>query len=282
MTMLLRRRAIASSCFQLLYDTLIHQSSPASSFGLSLPAKSQIRSGNRDLWTCSRITALDRGLIVIPQSLKSSKPRTRFLRPECGQWIRSAHNGQEDEVKEVREEKKAVADGKLVLYRAKWIRPIRLLVRLKVLQLGGVMALAIPLAEYSQQGSLSLGTTLAVGAVVGGAGAASAALWYYSRRLIGEMSLLLPDLRIVKISVLDFWGNREDLLYEISDIVPPLKGLTNEELERAANKIVIPLDVIGDRQFFLSLRHGYLVHKDILFTILNGTTETRNACKHGV
>lgn len=28
-------------------------------------------------------------------------------------------------------------------------------------------------------------------------------------RLVGEMALLLPDLRIIRISVLDFWGNRE-------------------------------------------------------------------------
>lgn len=53
---------------------------------------------------------------------------------------------------------------------------------------------------------------MATGLVVG-AGVASTTLWYYSRRYLGEMSLLPssaagqpPRLRL---SVLDFWGNRE-------------------------------------------------------------------------
>lgn len=50
------------------------------------------------------------------------------------------------------------------------------------------------------------------GALVVGAGVASGALWYYSRRYVGELALLRgppgapPRLRL---SVLDFWGNRE-------------------------------------------------------------------------
>lgn len=49
-------------------------------------------------------------------------------------------------------------------------------------------------------------------ALVVGAGVASGALWYYSRRYVGELALLPgragapPRLRL---SVLDFWGNRE-------------------------------------------------------------------------
>ena len=53
---------------------------------------------------------------------------------------------------------------------------------------------------------------MAAGLVVG-AGVASTTLWYYSRRYLGELSLLPsgtagqpPRLRF---SVLDFWGNRE-------------------------------------------------------------------------
>lgn len=39
--------------------------------------------------------------------------------------------------------------------------------------------------------------------------AGSCCLWYYSRRYVGEMSLMLPDAQRVRFSVLDFWGNRE-------------------------------------------------------------------------
>lgn len=48
-------------------------------------------------------------------------------------------------------------------------------------------------------------------AVVGGAGAASAALWYYSRRYVGEMALVGPNLNHIQLSVVDFWGSREVL-----------------------------------------------------------------------
>ena len=51
------------------------------------------------------------------------------------------------------------------------------------------------------------------GALVVGAGAASAALWYYSRRYLGELALLPSEEAgqppRVRLSVLDFWGNRE-------------------------------------------------------------------------
>jgi hypothetical protein len=47
-------------------------------------------------------------------------------------------------------------------------------------------------------------TGLAVGMAV-----VSCCLWYYSRRYVGEMALLMPDAQRVRFSVLDFWGNRE-------------------------------------------------------------------------
>ncbi|XP_024358747.1 uncharacterized protein [Physcomitrium patens] len=162
---------------------------------------------------------------------------------------------------------------KLVLYRAKWMRPLRVMVRLKIFQLGGLAALALPLAEYANEGHLSVGTIAAVTAVVGGAGAASASLWYYSRRYVGEMALVGPKLRHVMLSVIDFWGNREDNKFELKAIVPPLKGLSNSELETMANQVLIPLDVVGERQFFLSLRYGRLIKKDLLFALLHGNLD---------
>lgn len=50
-------------------------------------------------------------------------------------------------------------------------------------------------------------------ALVVGAGVASATLWYYCRRYVGELALL-PSAAPgqpprVRLSVLDFWGNRE-------------------------------------------------------------------------
>lgn len=58
--------------------------------------------------------------------------------------------------------------------------------------------------EDSRTGDIAL-----VGALAGGALAASLALWYYSRRYVGEVALLPGQPPAVRFSVLDFWGNRE-------------------------------------------------------------------------
>jgi len=47
--------------------------------------------------------------------------------------------------------RKLQAPEKVVLYRAKWMQPLRLMVRLKIFQLGGLAAFALPLAEYANE-----------------------------------------------------------------------------------------------------------------------------------
>jgi len=143
---------------------------------------------------------------------------------------------------------------------------------------GGCFSIAIgSVCRRGHKGQLSVGTLAAVAAVVGGAGAASAALWWFSRRYVGEMALFTPDLRIVQLSVIDFWGHRQDLKYDVRNIVPPLKGMSNAELEKAANQVLVPLDVVGERQFYLSLRHGRFLQKELLFQLLHGTLDLTNA-----
>ncbi|CAI5959106.1 unnamed protein product [Closterium sp. NIES-64] len=136
-------------------------------------------------------------------------------------------------------------EQRIVVYRGRWMRGLRLMVRLKVAQLVGVASLAVPIAAWTQglpavmpiasppsfsppimtltahQASLPLGTSVVVAAVVGGAAAASACLWFYSSRYVGEMALIKAPAAAagngdgngqqwrVCISTLDFWGNRD-------------------------------------------------------------------------
>lgn len=58
------------------------------------------------------------------------------------------------------------------------------------------------------QGSVEGVQMVMATSLVIGCAAASSALWYYSRRYVGELSLL-PDKHQACFSVLDFWGNRE-------------------------------------------------------------------------
>lgn len=62
------------------------------------------------------------------------------------------------------------------------------------------------------QGSVSAVQAVMAGALVTGSAVASVTLWYYSRRYVGELSLVrrLGDTQArLCFSVLDFWGNRE-------------------------------------------------------------------------
>jgi hypothetical protein len=77
-----------------------------------------------------------------------------------------------------------------------------------------------------------------------GAGAASGALWYYSRRYVGELALLgAPGgAQRVRISTLDFWGRREETVVPRSAVTPPLPAARREELRAAIASPVLPLD----------------------------------------
>ena len=52
-------------------------------------------------------------------------------------------------------------------------------------------------------------------------------------------------------------------------VVPPLKG-KDVQLAELAKQAFLPLDVEGDRQYLVSLRHGTLLDKPRLLQLLRG------------
>lgn len=167
----------------------------------------------------------------------------------------------------------AVPDStKIVLYKGRYMQTFRLLVRFKVFQLVGIAALAIPINTFLMEGSVSGIQMVMASSLILGCGFASTTLWWFSQRYIGELALVGPHL--LRFSVLDFWGNRQDSIVPIERVVPPLKYCTKEELHNLAEQPMIPLNVEGDRQYLISLRHGLLVDKQRLFQILEGKFRT--------
>ncbi|KAL4448002.1 hypothetical protein ABPG75_005221 [Micractinium tetrahymenae] len=156
------------------------------------------------------------------------------------------------------------------------MRLFRLLVRMKVFQLAGIAALAVPINTFLATGSVATTQAVMASALVVGAGVASGALWYYSRRYVGELALVPGAAGApprVRLSVLDFWGNREDNDIPLGKLVPPLAQLPEAAANAALGDPLLPVDVEGDRQYFLSLRYGRVADPATLRALLRGQLE---------
>lgn len=195
---------------------------------------------------------------------------------------------------------------KHVLYRGRGIQLFRILVRFKIFQLTGVAALIVPLTTFLSTGEVSSLQTVIATSLVIGSGAASTTLWYYSRRYVGELALLvpkpaptpplppatttsssskefpsqsssnIPDVSKaliepkVRFSVLDFWGNRENVDVALREVVPPLGELPPAAAALVASEPFLPISVSGDRQYIVSLRFGIIMDKERLKALLEG------------
>ncbi|KAF8064596.1 Asnsd1 [Scenedesmus sp. PABB004] len=157
------------------------------------------------------------------------------------------------------------------IYRGRWIIPVRFLVRAKVFQLIGGGSVGLLLGSLALGTSASLADVLALTGLAGGMVAASCCLWYYSRRYVGEMSLLLPERRVVRLSVLDFWGNREDNDVPLESIEPPFKGARAGEVSRLGGQLLFPVRVAGDRQYYFhGLADAHVLQPRTFMAILKG------------
>lgn len=57
---------------------------------------------------------------------------------------------------------------------------------------------------------------------------------------------------------------------ELSRVEAPLAGLREEQVRALAAATFVPLSVRGDKQYLLSLRHGSLLQKRLLWNVLEG------------
>lgn len=57
---------------------------------------------------------------------------------------------------------------------------------------------------------------------------------------------------------------------ELSQLEAPLAGLQADRERALAAATFVPLSVRGDKQYLLSLRHGSLLQKQLLWNVLEG------------
>ena len=62
----------------------------------------------------------------------------------------------------------------------------------------------------------------------------------------------------------------QDNIVPAGRLIAPLQGCSQTQLTEIAEQTLLPIDVEGDRQYILSLRHGHLVNKQKLMEVLKG------------
>eukprot|EP00884_Botryococcus_braunii_P006389 jgi/Botrbrau1/15751/Bobra.4_1s0117.2 len=170
--------------------------------------------------------------------------------------------------------------SRVVLYKGRWIIPIQVVVRLKVFQLAGVAGLAVPMATFLTEGTVEPFQLLLAGSVVFGCGMAAVTLWYFSRRYVGELSVINTGDGSLQLcfSVLDFWGRRENNVVDVHALIPPFKEMSAGEIASVGRQPLVPLDVEGDRQYIISLRQGLVQEPHLLKQLLSGQALTLPGC----
>ena len=149
---------------------------------------------------------------------------------------------------------------------------------------GGDAAAVIEHASASTQMLFASASTF-------GAIGCSFALQEFSNRYVGELALLSSSSsspsnssinsadveRKLRISSMDFWGNRiETVVKYPDDVEAPMRNVPESSYSEVAESTFLPLDVYLDeekrekKQFMVSLRYGNLLDTKMLLDVLSG------------
>lgn len=153
-----------------------------------------------------------------------------------------------------------------VIYRSPWVRPARLLLRMKLLQVGTMVAGAGAPALLAVRGAdLALSEVGIIASTFAGSLVLAGSLAYITERFVGEMRLR-KEARSVVVSTLSLWGNRVDRVYPIASVVP----LAPRSVQQ---RKAVPLAFRADakaRQHIIILRDDHAVDKPRLERLLTG------------
>lgn len=153
-----------------------------------------------------------------------------------------------------------------LIYRFAWVKSLRMLMRMKVLQIGGGLGLVLPATQLlGPSGAHSAAELGALAGLSCGIMAFASTCSWYCERLVQELRVL--DGHRLRISTLTMWGHRKDREFELS-ACEPTYGLGGPEAAEAANAMV-PLHV-GGTTFLLITHPLNLVQPHALRRLLCG------------
>ena len=125
-----------------------------------------------------------------------------------------------------------------VLYHFHYVRHLRQLLRMKVLQLGAGVGVLVPVVSVlGSGGALSGGEVGLMGGIVAGTVAVGASMSWYCERFVGEICWL-PAARALRVSTLNVWGNRTDRDIPLAQLAPLLAPsfVPSEDVKHTARR----------------------------------------------
>lgn len=99
---------------------------------------------------------------------------------------------------------------------------------------------------------------------------------------MGELSLLDPARDTLRFSVLDVWGNREDVDVPLPCLAPPFRNMPRKAVEHICNQLLFPVNCevprrgergqlkFERRQFYVSVVAGQLLDGPTFMKLLMG------------
>ena len=132
-----------------------------------------------------------------------------------------------------------------LVYRFAFVKSLRMVLRMKVLQVGGGLGVVLPATQLLVPSSDALGAGTLAGLGVGVVAVASSCSWY-CERLVQELRLLGGGR--LRVSTLTMWGHRRDRDYSLKEVEPtyPSSGPEADD----AGRTFVPLH-LPDHTFML-------------------------------
>lgn len=156
-----------------------------------------------------------------------------------------------------------------LLYRSPWVRHVRMILRLKVLHVGIIGGLCCPLVVASSAGTQNRRRDWALAGATGLCSAVVAwTLGWSARRFVGELRFS-PAAGLVKMSTLDVWGRRVDLVRPSHCIerLPP-------GVFRMGANVPLTFSYDPDVQHILLLRENHVHDENLLRKLLTADSNS--------
>lgn len=59
----------------------------------------------------------------------------------------------------------------------------------------------------------------------------------------------------------------QNSLVPLSQLQPPFKGIRPKEMSRIASQLLFPVNVPGDRQYYLSIHAGQILNREVCYRL---------------